>query len=75
MVGVIQRGLRGDLAALIQAKDGLVHGEHTLSAAGSSEGMISMDQALTQLYRAGRISRETALEYAANSQQLQRSLG
>ena len=43
--------------------------------AGSSEGMISMDQALTQLYRAGRISRETALEYAANSQQLQRSLG
>jgi len=44
-------------------------------AAGGSEGMISMDQAILALYRAGRITRETALEYADRPEQLQRSLG
>jgi len=42
---------------------------------GRSEGMISMDQAVTALYQQGRISKETALEYAAHPDQLARVLG
>jgi len=43
-------------------------------AAGSREGMISMDQSLRALYRQGRISRETALDGADRPDQLRRSL-
>ena len=43
-------------------------------ASGGSEGMISMDQSILALYRNGRITRETALEYAERPEQLQRSL-
>lgn len=43
-------------------------------AAGSREGMITMDQAILELYHAGRISRETALEYADKPEQLKRQL-
>lgn len=42
--------------------------------AGRSEGMISMDQSILALYRAGKITKETALEYADHPEQLQRSL-
>ncbi|MDO4530818.1 MAG: PilT/PilU family type 4a pilus ATPase [Bacillota bacterium] len=44
-------------------------------ASGGSEGMISMDQSILALYREGRITKETALEYADRPEQLQRSLG
>ena len=44
-------------------------------AAGAKDGMISMDQAILQLYRSGKISRETALNYADHPEQLQRQLG
>lgn len=44
-------------------------------AAGSRDGMISMDQSILALYRAGKITRETALEYAANPEQMRRSMG
>ena len=44
-------------------------------AAGGSEGMISMDQSILALYKAGKITKETALEYADHPEQLQRSLG
>jgi len=44
-------------------------------ASGAREGMISMDQSLLMLYREGRITRETALEYADHPEQLQRGLG
>ena len=43
-------------------------------SAGAAEGMISMDQAILALYRAGRISRETALEAADHPDLLQRNL-
>ena len=43
-------------------------------AAGGPEGMISMDQSILQLYQAGRISRQTALTYADNPEQLQRRM-
>ncbi len=44
-------------------------------ASGSSQGMISMDQSILQLYRDGRITRETALGYADNPEQLLRRMG
>jgi len=44
-------------------------------ASGGAEGMISMDQSILNLYRAGQISRETALEYADNPEQMTRRMG
>ena len=43
-------------------------------AAGGSEGMISMDQSLLAAWQAGRITRQTALEYADNPEQLLRRM-
>lgn len=43
-------------------------------ASGSSEGMISMDQSILNLYQMGRINRETALDYADNPEQLERRM-
>ena len=43
-------------------------------AAGSREGMLSMDQSILALYRAGTITRETALEYADNPEQMRRGM-
>jgi len=44
-------------------------------AAGGAEGMLSMDQSILQLYQAGRITRQTALSYADNPEQMLRRLG
>ena len=44
-------------------------------AAGGADGMRSMDQSILELYRAGRIRQETALEYAENPEQMRRRLG
>lgn len=43
-------------------------------AAGAAEGMLSMDQSILQLYKAGRITRQTALAYADNPEQLLRRM-
>ena len=37
--------------------------------------MISMDQSMLALYQEGRITRETALEYAEHPEQMLRRLG
>ena len=44
-------------------------------AAGGAEGMLSMDQSILNLYQAGRITRQTALAFADNQEQMQRRLG
>ena len=44
-------------------------------ASGSEEGMLSMDQSILDLYRGGQITRQTALEYADNPEQMLRRLG
>ena len=41
-------------------------------AAGSAEGILSMDQSIQTLYRAGRITRETTLQYAENPELMRR---
>jgi len=43
-------------------------------AAGADEGMISMDQSIFRLYQQGRITKETALEYADNPEQMLRRM-
>ena len=43
-------------------------------ATSTKEGMCSMDRAIAQLYQSGKITRETALEYADHPEQLKRSL-
>lgn len=42
--------------------------------AGASEGMISMDESILRLTKAGKISKETALQHAMNPEQMQRKL-
>ena len=44
-------------------------------AAGASEGMCSMDQSILELYRKDFITRETALDYADNPDQMLRHMG
>ena len=43
-------------------------------AAGARDGMISMDQSLFAAFRAGRITRQTALDYAENPEQMLRRM-
>ena len=56
-------------------RDNKSHQIDNAIASGTREGMISMDQSILALYRDGLITKETALEYAANPEQLRRSLG
>ena len=43
--------------------------------AGGGEGMKAMDQSILELYQAGTITRETALEYADHPEQMLRRMG
>jgi len=56
-------------------RDNKTHQLPAVIAAGGSEGMRSMDQSLLELFQAGRITRETALEYADNPDALLRRMG
>ena len=55
-------------------RDNKNHQIDSVIASSGSEGMISMDQAVREMYRQGRITRETALECADHPHQLQRIL-
>ena len=56
-------------------RDSKTHQIDNAIASGGGEGMVSMDQSVLALYQAGKISRETALDYADNPDQLRRRLG
>lgn len=56
-------------------RDSKSHQIDNAIAAGSSEGMLAMDQSIFALYQAGKISKETALSCSAHPEQLQRRLG
>lgn len=43
-------------------------------ASGGADGMVSMDQALLEAYGAGKITAQTALDYAENPEQMQRRM-
>jgi twitching motility protein PilT len=55
-------------------REGKTHQLQNLIASAGAEGMISMDQSILALYKAGKISREVALSYADNAEQLSRRL-
>ena len=55
-------------------REGRNHQIDNAIASGSREGMISMDQAVLKLYREGHITKETALFFADNPEQLQRQI-
>jgi len=56
-------------------RDSKTHQIDNAIASGGSEGMLSMDQSILALYKAGRITAETALDYASNPEQLRRKIG
>lgn len=49
--------------------------EGLIYSSSNNETILAMDTSLLQLYRNGRITRETALLYATNPEMLQRQLG
>lgn len=55
-------------------RDNKSHQINNVIAASNQEGMITMDQALVELYRSGIISKETAMDYADAPAQMQRQL-
>lgn len=55
-------------------RDGKIPQIDGLLAGASSPGMLSMDQSLIDLARAGKISRETALGFASNPEVMKRKL-
>ncbi len=56
-------------------REGKTHQLTAAIASGGAEGMITMDQYLYNLYKAGTITKEIALERADNPEQLGRRLG
>ena len=56
-------------------RDSKTHQIDNAIASGGGEGMVSMDQSILALCQGGQISRETALDYADNPDQLRRRLG
>ena len=55
-------------------RDNKVHQIDGVISSSAHEGMRSMDQSLLELYKQGRITRETALKYASNGDMLKRKL-
>ncbi len=79
-------GTDGDLVAAFEVmhvngairsmiRDNKDHQIENAIASGSSEGMNTMDQAILALCRSGKITRETALGFADNQDQMSRKLG
>ena len=55
-------------------RDNKVHQIDGVIASSAHEHMRSMDQSLLELYKQGRITRETALKFASNADMLKRKL-
>ena len=55
-------------------RDNKVHQIEGVISTSSQEQMRSMDQSLLELFRQNRITKETALKYAANADMLKRKL-
>ena len=55
-------------------RDGRTHQIDNVIYGGSDKTMLSMDNELTRLYKAGCISRDTALSYAANPETLSKRI-
>lgn len=67
--------LRMNEATRNLVRDNKIHQLDSAMAAGASAGMLTMDQSILNLYQAGKITREVALHYAENQEQMRRKLG
>lgn len=56
-------------------RDSKTHQIDNAIAAGSAEGMITMDQSLLSLYKTGQITAETAIHFSDNPDQMRRRMG
>ena len=56
-------------------RDSRIHQIDSVIQTSAAEGMISMDESILRLYKAGRITAETAIHCAMNPDQLQKKLG
>ena len=50
------------------------YGVAGMSVAGAKDGMISMDQSIANLYNSGKITKDTALQFAANPEHMTRMI-
>ena len=55
-------------------RDSRIHQIDSVIQTSSAEGMIGMDESILRLYKAGRITKETALHHAMNPDQLQKKM-
>ncbi len=55
-------------------RDGKNHQIDNAIATGQNEGMVSIDQAIFELFKKGKISQQTALDYAENQEQMKRKM-
>ncbi len=55
-------------------RDSRIHQIDAAIQTGANEGMIGMDESILRLYKARRITRETAIHFAMNPDQLQKKL-
>lgn len=55
-------------------RESKVHQIETVMGMSADSGMITMDQSLLQLYQAGRITKDTALQYALHPEMLEKRL-
>lgn len=56
-------------------RDNKTHQIDNVIASGGAEGMITMDNSILALYKAGKITAETAVDFASNVEQMRRRLG
>jgi len=56
-------------------RDNKTHQIDNMIASGGAEGMMSMDSSILALYKADRITAETAVDFASNPEQMRRRIG
>lgn len=66
--------LRMNNATRALIRDNKTHQLESAMAVGGEQGMCTMDQAILTLYQEGCITRNTALQYAENREQMERKL-
>ncbi len=62
-------------AVRTMVRDSRIHQIDSVIQTSAAEGMISMDEAILRLYKAGRITAETALHNAMSPETLQKKMG
>jgi twitching motility protein PilT len=67
--------LKNSFAIANLIREGKIHQLQGLIETGMKEGMLTMDRHLQDLWRAGKITRETAIHYAANRRAQEEILG